>query len=160
MNFTKKFLLTLKGTVTPADPLSGEAYYLGWNGYSFTIPAEANAVITRTLGCSTTGRVWEPDINSFNGVTQPDADGITVSLNRLYVLALQNKDTTHSVNFVCANMDAGNHAGTLRPGGISIIFYPNVGVTNGITIGSTSTITLTASSGAPNVDGFIIGRYV
>lgn len=155
MQFTKKFLLTLKGTVTPADPLSGEAYYLGWNGQSFTIPADANSVITRTLGCTTSARVWEPDVNTFNGVTLPDADGATVSMNKLYALALYNKDTTHAVNFVCANMDSANHSGTLRPGGLSVIFYPGLG----ITLGSSSTITLTAATGSPNVDGFLMGRY-
>ena len=154
MNFATKFLLTLKGTVSPADPLSGEAYYLGWNGQSFTVPSDANAVITRTLSCASTARTWEPDINRFNSVTLPDADGVIVAMNKLYVIALYNKDATYAVNFVCANIDAGNYAGTLRPGGMSLIFYPA-----GLTIGSTSTISLTAPSGSPNVDGFLMGRY-
>jgi hypothetical protein len=155
MTFSSAFSLTLKGTITPADTLAGATYHIGWSGQTFTVPATANAIISRALVTTTGGLPWEPDVNTYNSVTKTDPDGVTVAIDTLYAIALYNTDATNSVTFVCANIDSGNYAGTLKPGGISVIFFPSTGVA----IGATSTITLTASAGTPTVHGLLIGEY-
>lgn len=155
MVFSKQFSLTLQGTVTPADTLSGGSYFIGWNGTTFTIPAAADCILSRALACSTTPRAWEPDVNTFNSVTLKDADGVTVALDTVYAIGLYNTDATNTVTFVCAGIDSGNYAGTLAPGGVSLIFFPSAGVA----LTSSSTITFTAAAGTPTVNAFLIGAY-
>ena len=154
MTFNSVFTLNLYADITPGDSLSTGSYRLGFPSTSFTVPADADVIITRTLSTATGGKVYEPDTNTHDGTAAKDPDGTTVSLDRAYTIALRNTDATNGVTFLCANMDSGSWSGTLNPvSGIAIAHWPS-----GVTLGATSTITLTSPAGTPSVDLFLIGR--
>ena len=70
----------------------------------------------------------------------------------LYAIGIRNVDDTLSAEFVCANMDSGNSAGTVQPGGVYTMVFPS-----GVSLGSTSTISITGLSGTPSVEIVLIG---
>lgn len=154
MTLRNTFTLNLYSDITPGDSLSSGSYRLGFASTSFTVPADADVIITRSLSTATGGKVYEPDTNTHDGTAAKDPDGVTVGLDRAYTIALRNADATNGVTFVCANMDSGNWAGTLNPvAGLAIAHWPS-----GVTLGATSTITFTSTAGTPTVDLFLIGR--
>jgi len=154
MTLNAVFTLNLYADITPGDSLSSGSYRLGFPSTSFTIPADADVIITRSLTTAVGGKIYEPDVNTHDSVVGKDSDGVTVGLDRVYTIALRNADATNGVTFLCANMDSGSWSGTLNPvSGLAIAHWPS-----GVTVGATSTITLTSLAGTPTVDLFLIGR--
>lgn len=154
MNITTQLQLTAYANITPADALSANTYTIGIPGEAFTIPTAADLVISRQLTtASGSGRAYEPDINNWNAEgAVADPDGVTVAMATLHLLVLRNPHATLTATYVCANMDAGNSAGTLDPGGMATFFFPA-----GVSLGATSTVTITGVAGTPTIDLVAIG---
>lgn len=154
MTITTLLQMDAYARITPADPLSGQTYQIGIQGETFTIPSDADLVISRQLTtASGSQQTYEPDVNNWNseGVVA-DPDGGVVDMATLYLMVLRNPHASLSATFVCANMDSGNSAGTLQPTGFAAFFFPS-----GISLGATSTVGLTGVAGTPIIDVLLIG---
>ena len=146
--------LTLKADVTPADAGATGKYTIGPNGQSLSIPADADMVYSAALTlASGVGKVYEPDVHTYDSVALLSPDGLAVSVDTLYAIVLYNTDATVSATFTSANFGTTAWAGTLQPGATAMLWFPA-----GLTIGATSTITVTGQSGAPVVRVTCIGK--
>jgi len=153
MNITASASLNVYADITPADALASNLYRIGFSGTTLTIPAAADLVYSRAITCSNgVAKVLEPDVNTLDGEGTPptNPDGSAVALATVYAMVLQNADGSLSATYASANM--GGEAGTLQPGAIVVHHFPS-----GLSIGATSTLSITGVSGTPVVNVLFIG---
>jgi len=156
MNIAVSSQIQIKATVTPSDAWAASSYSVGPNGEALTIPATADAVqSTDMVLASGTGKVYEPDTHTFDSTAVADPDGGVVNIDTVYAIVMYNTHATVAATYVGANIGTTAPSGEIQAGGYVIHHYPL-----GITVGATSTITLTGQSGTPTVRIVVIGEAV
>lgn len=155
MTITELYNLSVYADITPADALASSTYRIGHSAAVGTLGAGAADLVYTVAMTTSSGvaKVFEPDTGIIDGGTAPtNPDGGVIAMATVYALVLQNADATLTATYTSANFGSTIASGTLDPAAMNVHHFPA-----GLSIGATSTISITGVAGTPLVNILLIG---